>query len=108
MDRCLIPVITLGIALFASNALATDKNKIRVFAGSIGNEITIELVETPGWCKPDLTFTARAQEDIYFNGLETNQEGKQGRLTLQRVLGGIRLGLQSECPEAKSVTLRML
>lgn len=107
MGRHLIKAVIFGLALAGSLAQVSSQEQAaatRVLVRTQGGEITAEMPNQPDWCRPDLTFTVRAQEDIYLNGLETDQQGNRGRLTLQKVLGGLRVGLQSECPQAKSVT----
>ncbi|HGN0534989.1 TPA: hypothetical protein ACKRLH_000195 [Pseudomonas aeruginosa] len=95
MGYLMICPAILGIILTIIPTVTLGQGEGRVFVRTKGGEISAEIPNTPNWFQPELTFTVRAQEDVYFNGREISKDGKQGRITLQKVIGGIRAGLQS-------------
>lgn len=69
-----------------------------------GGELVAEVADRAAWCQPDITFTIRAQDDKYFNFTELDAQGRPGQITLQRLLGILRVGLERNCTQANSVT----
>lgn len=109
MGRRLKMPAALALALAVSALALTvfgqeQRADVRVLARTKGSELTAELQNRPDWCQPDLTFTVRGQEDTYFKEGERDDQGRQGRFLLQKLLGAVRAGLQHECSLAQSIT----
>jgi hypothetical protein len=85
--------LLLGGAVQVSSKVSSNAD--RVFASTKDGELSAELPNRPNWCRADLTFTIRGREDDLFTG---------DRVLLQKLLGVVRIGLESECPRATSVT----
>lgn len=97
--------LALTLAVSALNVSGQEQRAdMRVLARTKGSELTAELPNRPDWCQPDLTFTVRGQEDTYFKEGETDEQGRQGRFLLQKLLGVIRTGLDRECSQTQSIT----
>ena len=98
----------LGIAALAFMVSVLGQSpepEMKLLARTKGGELTAEVPNDRNWCKPDLTFTINGAEDAYFKQGEVDAQGRSGRFLLQRLIGVIRVGLQAECPQARSITL---
>jgi hypothetical protein len=112
MGRRLIFAGLAGLLLVSAVGVFGTQNsgKIREFVETREGELTAELLDEPDWCKPDMTFTIRGKDDVYFTegeeckAGESCKEGTRGLFLLQKLLAGVRVGLQKECPQAKSIT----
>lgn len=107
MGRRLKIPATLAFALAVSTLNVSGQEQhteMRVLARTKGGELTAELPNRLDWCQPNLIFTVRGQEDKYFKEGETDEQGRQGRFLLQKLLGVIRTGLGRECPQTQSIT----
>lgn len=80
------------------------QSETTVFTRTKGGEMVAELPNQPGWCQPNMTFTVRGTDDSYFKEGETDEQGRQGRFILQKLLAGTRIRLKRDCPEARSIT----
>lgn len=99
----LLGIAALAITLSVSGQ--STRPDMKVLAKTKGGELSAEIPNEDNWCKPDMVFTINGAEDTYFKEGETDDQGRTGRFLLQRLIGVIRVGLQAECPQARSITL---
>lgn len=82
----------------------SDGSEVRVFARTKSGELSAEINKASPFCSQKMAFTVRGQEDFYFKEGEVDDEGRQGRFLLNKLLGGVRVGLERECPKVQSIT----
>lgn len=99
-------LLAIGALTFALTVSGQSSSpEMRVLAKTKGGELSAEIPNEKNWCKPDMVFTINAAEDTHFKEGEIDAQGRSGRFLLQRLIGVIRIGLQAECPLARSITL---
>lgn len=97
--------LLLPAFIFGSNASGqTTATGPGALAQLKGGELIAEVADRAAWCKRDITFTIRSQDAKYFDHTERDVQGRLGQITLQRLLGTIRVALEKSCPQAHSVT----